>query len=219
MALDAVIERLAVVQGMVDAVLSLIMLSAAAILPLFLGMALQAGRLAVGSSVQVRSVAFRAVLERRAIVGRVVDAAQADAVRCPSAVRPVPPVAMTFRAGGFTVGSPLKIGPMTGRTILDGLAEIRCMLDPAHGLVMAQFRSPGGTPLTGSQRILQVGATRVSKQPGNGKDEAEGFGPRPGRPRGSRFCSYYSYHIYKISIFKSKKDCQSPFLRRTKNFR
>ncbi len=116
----------------------------------------------------------RAVLQGLAVIGGMIDAFQVDGVRRPAAVIPVPAVAMAFRAGGLTLTSALKIGPVTGRAIVDRLAEARGVHDAAYGQVVAEDRRSDGATPAGPDGILKVCTARGPEEPeGGGEDREE----------------------------------------------
>jgi len=93
--------------------------------------AFSTGGCAESAALKVCSVAFYAVLERRAIAGRVVNAFQADGMDILAAARKVPSLSVAFGAGRFAACSPLKRGAMTSRAIINRLAVIWPMVDAA----------------------------------------------------------------------------------------
>ena len=114
---------------MKHAVTASVVLDSAAVLPLLLVVALQAGRLSVRSTAQIGPVAARAVLIGQAIVRPVRNPAENRGVAAGPAV---PDRAVALVTGRLVIISAAQVGPVTGRAILKRLAII-------HGMPMAVF--------------------------------------------------------------------------------
>ena len=88
--LDAKLERQAIVHSVFHAVFVVRMLDGAAILPVLLGMAREAGRRSEGAAVEVDAMASAAILIGKAIIRGMIDPAQLLGMSVLAAIGTVP---------------------------------------------------------------------------------------------------------------------------------
>jgi len=122
-------------------------------------MALKAGWLAVRSAAQIDPMADGAVLVWKAVIRFMEDAPQIDRVAVCPAVGARPDLTVARGAGGFAVGPPQKIRPVTLRADAQGLAGIGPVEHPVQadrmdvGKLAAAGIGPKGSVTGGAGRF------------------------------------------------------------------